>query len=552
MAKKINTRIKLKYDTFENWSSNNPVLLAGEVAVVVVPTGQNDNLQTTKPAILFKVGDSTKQFNALPWSSGLSADVYAWAKAPTKPTYTYNEVGAAPTSHTHVHTDITDFDESVKSLINSTAKDTNTTYKIVANGTNSFKLQSKDIDGTWTDVADSEFTVDFSAINAAISGKQDTLVSGTNIKTINGQSVLGSGDIEIGSTSTNSSIYTVEITDSMISDLNESMESKGGKITFTLTLLAYIVEEMRTKPQIMLDGSTLTNSILVGAFTKYVNKKVLNSQSIDSSNTLFFNDFKIQGAEIPELSVNVNISIYLIQTSSTTFSFTLTLSYVNDISAANKICLGSIEELTEDGTTLELSDAVLNNLSSSPTSDAYIEMVDSSQKVTGYIPLRNDTAFGNIIWYFSGTFSLADVVRDLNVMVNSSSKTATITVTTPGTEVDLGYLELGEGNIALNSTSSIKKLLEDDLYKCNIIISRPSGKQGWSKKCISHNYTIVTDNMNNKTLTVFFHSVDVNNKEENYILTVTINDNITDNSLPYKLEIETTFATNTEIEALFS
>lgn len=27
--------------------------------------------------------------------------------------------------------------------------------------------------------------------------KQDTLVSGTNIKTINGQSVLGSGDIEI-------------------------------------------------------------------------------------------------------------------------------------------------------------------------------------------------------------------------------------------------------------------------------------------------------------------------------------------------------------------
>ena len=30
-----------------------------------------------------------------------------------------------------------------------------------------------------------------------ISGKQDTLVSGTNIKTINGGSVLGSGDITI-------------------------------------------------------------------------------------------------------------------------------------------------------------------------------------------------------------------------------------------------------------------------------------------------------------------------------------------------------------------
>ena len=32
-----------------------------------------------------------------------------------------------------------------------------------------------------------------------ISGKQDKLVSGTNIKTINGESVLGSGDITINS-----------------------------------------------------------------------------------------------------------------------------------------------------------------------------------------------------------------------------------------------------------------------------------------------------------------------------------------------------------------
>ena len=36
-----------------------------------------------------------------------------------------------------------------------------------------------------------------SAIYAALSGKQESLVSGTNIKTINGQSLLGSGDIQI-------------------------------------------------------------------------------------------------------------------------------------------------------------------------------------------------------------------------------------------------------------------------------------------------------------------------------------------------------------------
>jgi hypothetical protein len=37
-----------------------------------------------------------------------------------------------------------------------------------------------------------------SATQTALNGKQDTLVSGTNIKTINGDSLLGSGDISVG------------------------------------------------------------------------------------------------------------------------------------------------------------------------------------------------------------------------------------------------------------------------------------------------------------------------------------------------------------------
>ena len=35
-------------------------------------------------------------------------------------------------------------------------------------------------------------------LQSALDGKQDTLVSGTNIKTINGTSVLGSGDLAVG------------------------------------------------------------------------------------------------------------------------------------------------------------------------------------------------------------------------------------------------------------------------------------------------------------------------------------------------------------------
>lgn len=169
--KTLNTRIKLRYDTFDNWTSSNPVLMAGEVAVVVVPAEQNDNLQTTKPALLMKAGDGSTQFNSLPWFSGLAADVYGWAKAKTKPTYIASEVGAAAETHNHVAADITDFDEKVKALISGNIKDTNTTYQIVANGTNSFKLQSKDIGGDWTDVEGSIFTVDLSAVNAAIAAK---------------------------------------------------------------------------------------------------------------------------------------------------------------------------------------------------------------------------------------------------------------------------------------------------------------------------------------------------------------------------------------------
>ncbi len=77
-VKKLQTRIKLKYDTLANWTSNNPVLLKGEVAFVEVPTGSTE--ATQPPAIMFKVGDGSKAFKSLSWGSGKAADVYAWAK----------------------------------------------------------------------------------------------------------------------------------------------------------------------------------------------------------------------------------------------------------------------------------------------------------------------------------------------------------------------------------------------------------------------------------------------------------------------------------------
>ena len=76
----LNTRIRLKYDSLQNWTDKNTVLLQGEVAIAYLA----DSHTTTTPdngthPVLMKVGPGA--FNSLPWMSALAADVYAWAKA---------------------------------------------------------------------------------------------------------------------------------------------------------------------------------------------------------------------------------------------------------------------------------------------------------------------------------------------------------------------------------------------------------------------------------------------------------------------------------------
>lgn len=95
----LQARICSKYDTYENWSNMNTtgrggnlVLKKGEIGVCFIP----NKADPASPTLLFKIGDGTTIFANLPWASGLSADVYDWAKTETKPTYTAAEVGALP------------------------------------------------------------------------------------------------------------------------------------------------------------------------------------------------------------------------------------------------------------------------------------------------------------------------------------------------------------------------------------------------------------------------------------------------------------------------
>ena len=83
MAEKIlQTRIQLKYDTYTNWLTANPILKKGEMAVATIgesPTQAVDSV--TAPQVILKIGNGTTAYKNLPFTSALAADVYGWAKS---------------------------------------------------------------------------------------------------------------------------------------------------------------------------------------------------------------------------------------------------------------------------------------------------------------------------------------------------------------------------------------------------------------------------------------------------------------------------------------
>lgn len=156
-TKTFNTRISLKYDTYTNWTTNNPVLLAGEAAVCVVPADAGSGLN--EPAILLKFGDGTSSFTELSWVSATAADVIPSLK------------GSNPTLPATSITGLEDF-------IAGEIQDTNTTYQLIQNGNTSFKLQSKEnASAPWVDV--STITITYTLTEGTANGT--VAFNGTNV-----------------------------------------------------------------------------------------------------------------------------------------------------------------------------------------------------------------------------------------------------------------------------------------------------------------------------------------------------------------------------------
>jgi len=128
----FNARIRAKYDIYENWMTNDPTPLEGELCVVIVPVSAGVVAQ--EPAILFKVGDGTSTFRQLSYSSAKAADVYDWAKAAVKPAYTADEI------------------EGLTAYISGEIQNSDTQYKLEQDDADGhiLKLYSKSLSGSWT------------------------------------------------------------------------------------------------------------------------------------------------------------------------------------------------------------------------------------------------------------------------------------------------------------------------------------------------------------------------------------------------------------------
>ena len=255
-TKTLNTRIQLKYDSYANWTTNNPTLLQGELAIAYLGPTKDDSAVTpnneTHP-VLFKVGPG--QFNSLPWASALAADVHSWAKAATKPEYKASE--------------IKELDTYISGKVQDTDLDTRYSFEVTTDG----KLQvsstlytlgvagATTVVGTYDFVTPEELTTNlnnyykkeeadakFAPIGIDTGVHSVSLATGTNDKTLK----LTVDDVETDNIEVKN-IYSKSEVDTLIQGAKQYADDNDANETFEISY-----DSASTK--IKLTGSNGTNS----------------------------------------------------------------------------------------------------------------------------------------------------------------------------------------------------------------------------------------------------------------------------------------------------
>lgn len=146
----------------------------------------------SKPQTGIPKDDLSSDVRALLERTETDPTVPQWAKNPSKPSYTASEVGAL-SEDTQIPNKVSEL-ENDKGFTANTGTITGIRMNGVTYGTSGFIDLGNVIES-----------------HQDLSGKQDLLVSGTNIKTVHGQSILGSGDIPSFNTEYNAETETLTL-----------------------------------------------------------------------------------------------------------------------------------------------------------------------------------------------------------------------------------------------------------------------------------------------------------------------------------------------------
>ncbi len=144
------------------------------------------------------------------------------------------------------------------------------------------------------------------ALDFSVEGKQDTLVSGTNIKTINGNNLLGEGDVTISTTSSWGSIT------GSIASQTDLQAALAGKANVSHT---HIISDV-TGLQDALDGK-----VSISAFAEGVDDRVASLLLAGSGISLVYDD------SAGTLTISASLPEYYETVSKNLKSFPYTLNY---------------------------------------------------------------------------------------------------------------------------------------------------------------------------------------------------------------------------------
>ena len=191
-----------------------------------------------------------------------------------------------------------------------------------------------------------------------ISGKQDKLISGTNIKTINGESVLGSGDITI------SSAYP---------EVNHGT----GDTTFTLTPNTFHVWDEVTSLTLNFGNET------DGVANEYLFQ--FTSGSTATSLTLP-NDIKWANDNVPTIEANMIYQVSILHGLASVLKFNNNIDYTKEPLTFNILSAGTINWTASDASIAKTIDYKLNNgewvsITSNTGSSAPTIEVNSGDKI---------------------------------------------------------------------------------------------------------------------------------------------------------------------------